>query len=118
MKLKAKGTIDIIYPVVHKGKFRKCEFSIFTNERNYYGFQANNNNAYWLTDYKKGDIVEIDFELKGNQYGGRVYNNLIVEKITMLDNQGSKDHEKFNQAKKEFSRNKPNYIKVDIHKKN
>lgn len=117
MNLKIRGTIDLIRPIEHKGKFKKIEFSIFTASGNYYGMQANNNNAYWLSDYKKGDQVEIDFELKGNPWNGKVFNNLLVEKITMLNDQGSKDYERAQEAIKELKRNKPKFIKVDLHPK-
>ena len=114
MKLQITGEIDIIRPIEHKGKFKKLEFSIFTPEANYYGMQANNNNAYWLSDYKKGDIVKIDFELKGNPWGGKVFNNLLVEKITLVDGKGTQAHQESKKALKEFNRNRPKVIKVNL----
>lgn len=117
MKLKIIGTLDIIRPVEHLGKFRKCEFSVYDEKNRYYGMQANNIDAYWLTDYKKGDKVEIDFELKGKPYGSKVFNNLIVEKITMVENTGTTDYQEMMEQRKEVSRNKPKITKVNVHEK-
>jgi hypothetical protein len=117
MKLKIRATIDLIRPIEHRGKFMKREFSVFTVDGNYYGMQTNYSNVYWLNDLKKGDEVEIDFELKGKPWSGKVFNNLLVEKITTLNDQGSKDYERAQEALKELKRNKPKFIKVDLHPK-
>ncbi len=117
MKLKIIGTIDLIRPIERRDKFIKCEFSIFNEDGSYYGLQANYKNAFWLNEYKKGDQVEIDFELKGHPYNGKVYNNLLVEKITMLNDEGSRSFKAMKEAKKEYQRNKPGFIKVDLHSK-
>lgn len=71
--------------------------------------QANNNNAYWLTDYKPGDVVEIDFDLSGRQWGGKVFNNLLVEKITMVDPKGTQVFENMKAAKKKAMQEKNKY---------
>ena len=114
MNLQITGEIDIIRPIEQNGKFKKCEFSIFTKDGNYYGMQAIYNNAFWLSDYKKGDIVKIDFELKGKPYGGKVFNNLLVEKITLVDGKGTQAHQESKEALKEFNRNRPKVIKVNL----
>lgn len=124
MNLKIIGTIDLIQPIEHKGRFKSLKFSIYTEQQNgskkkynYYGMQVNNNNVYWLTDYKKGDLVEIDFELEGKMWSGKIFNNCIVEKITMINDQGSKDYKRAQEGKKIYNREKPKFINVDIHGK-
>lgn len=45
-------------------------------------FQLVNNNTVLIDPFSVGDEIEVDFNLKGREYNGRVYNSLQAWKIT------------------------------------
>lgn len=44
-------------------------------------FQLVNNNTILIDPFSVGDEIEVDFNLKGREYNGRVYNSLQAWKI-------------------------------------
>jgi hypothetical protein len=44
-------------------------------------FQLINNNTFIIDTYKVGDEVDVNFNLKGREHNGRVYNSLQAWKI-------------------------------------
>lgn len=44
-------------------------------------FQLINDNTLLINPFSAGDEIEVDFNLKGREYNGRVYNSLQVWKI-------------------------------------
>lgn len=44
-------------------------------------FQLVNNNTVLIDPFSVGDEIEVDFNLKGREYNGRVYNSLQAWKI-------------------------------------
>ena len=44
-------------------------------------FQLINNNTFIIDTYKIGDEIDVQFNLKGREHNGRVYNSLQVWKI-------------------------------------
>jgi len=45
-------------------------------------FQLVNDNTLLINPFSSGDEIEVEFNLKGREYNGRVYNSLQVWKIT------------------------------------
>jgi hypothetical protein len=45
-------------------------------------FQLINDNTLLINPFSAGDEIEVDFNLKGREYNGRVYNSLQVWKIS------------------------------------
>jgi len=65
--------------------FKKREF-VVTTQGEYsqdIKLEALKDNADKLANFKVGDTVVVNFDIRGNEYNGKYYNNLIAWKIAM-----------------------------------
>jgi len=97
MNIKAK-ILEIYDTVTYKESFRKREFVVEYAENPSYPqtlkFEMINDNAAMLDSFKKGDEVDIDFDLRGREWinpkGEKVYfNSLTAFRLKKLN--GNKD---------------------------
>jgi hypothetical protein len=80
------GTIKLLNDVqTFDSGFKKREF-VVTTQGEYpqdIKLEAFKDNADKLANFKVGDTVVVNFDIRGNEYNGKYYNNLIAWKIAM-----------------------------------
>lgn len=119
MKLTIKGEVTRKRAVEHRGRYRNLDFTLHSEQHNNsYGLRLEHNDTFAF-DFEVGDIIEVDFQIIGKTWNGKVINNLIVHTIRNIERNGSEREERRKKASKEFFENdnhrKP--IKVDLHPK-
>jgi hypothetical protein len=105
MTIKLTGLITRILPIEQRGNFKKREFHILTDEKKEYGFQLFYNDCFILNDYNVKDTVQVIGKIQTRNWSGRKITNLVAEKITMVDDTGTKEHHKTKKAIQEMKRN-------------
>lgn len=91
-----QGEIFLKRPIERNGNFLKIEIAVRDEEGNQYGLQAIYKKAYIVDDYNVEDIVQITYDQIGKQFGGKVYNNLNIQHIEMIDDIGTRKQKKMN----------------------
>ena len=80
------GTIKLLNDMqTFESGFKKREF-VVTTQGEYpqdIKLEALKDNADKLANFKVGDTVVVNFDIRGNEYNGKYYNNLIAWKIAM-----------------------------------
>lgn len=80
------GTIKVLNDMqTFESGFKKREF-VVTTQGEYsqdIKLEALKDNADKLANFKVGDTVVVNFDIRGNEYNGKYYNNLIAWKIAM-----------------------------------
>lgn len=69
--------------------FKKRDFAIKVNDGSQYeniaNFQLVQDKTELLTGLRKGDEIEVHFDLRGREWNGKYFTNLTAWKITKLD---------------------------------
>jgi hypothetical protein len=85
MEYKAKGKLILIgAEQVKSEKFTMKEFVIQTQDEKYpqtINFQISNKNIDQLNGINIGEEVEVSFDIRGNEFKGKYYNNLNAFKV-------------------------------------
>lgn len=87
MSLELKGKIKVINPTETFGSgFTKREFVITTNEQypKDVKFEVVKDKCDTLDKYKVGQEITVQFNIRGNEYGGKYYVSLQAWKIVSL----------------------------------
>ena len=94
--MKLKGKIQRILPMQsgtskNNGmQWQKVEFIVEESRESYPDIiciTAFNDKVSELVGYNAGDEVEVDFNCRCNEYNGRVFNSLLLFKITKVEQQ-------------------------------
>ena len=87
LSFKTRGRIIAIdEPQTFASGFTKREFVICVPEGKYpqdIKFEMHKERADVLADFNKGDEVTVGFNLRGNEYNGKYYVNLVAWKVTL-----------------------------------
>jgi len=86
-------------------KFRVREFVIETEDKypQRVIFQCINDRVDILDKYKKGDMIQIKFNINGKEYKGRYYNSLTAWSISKHDGNADIEVQKRNKTPKKAS---------------
>ncbi len=95
MSYQLEGTVEKIGEVqTFKNDFKKVELILKTNEGEYSNlikFEALNKVAMKVTDsLEEGQHISASFSIRGNEFNGKYYNNLVMYKWDAL-NEGALD---------------------------
>ena len=85
MGYKAEGKIEKIFDSETKGaSFQVRQFVIEVSEGQYpqmVAFQLVQDKCALIDDYSEGDMVEVDFDLRGREWNGKYFTNLQAWRI-------------------------------------
>lgn len=76
------------------GKTTKLEFVIHDNSskwENFAKFEIYGDNIQKIQDMNLNDKVEVTFNIRGRQYNGKFYTNLVAYNITKENNSNNQD---------------------------
>ena len=71
------------------------EGEIPNKDTNYVKFEVYNDKISLFSEIKLNDIIEIHYNIKGNNYKGKIYTNLHVNNVVLLDQYKSFNSEDF-----------------------
>ena len=108
----AAGTIKLISETQNfPSGFTKREFVVTTGDSKYpqdLKFEVVKDKCQILDDYKEGQDVQVNFDIRGNEYNGKYFVNLSCWKLSAKDGSGgdSGEHSQARRsAPKQFSSN-------------
>ena len=85
MGYKAEGKIEKIFDSETKGaSFQVRQFVIEVSEGQYpqmVAFQLVQDKCTLIDDYSEGDMIEVDFDLRGREWNGKYFTNLQAWRI-------------------------------------
>ena len=85
----ATGTIKVIFDTqTFPSGFMKREFVITTGDENYpqdIKFELIKDKCSWLDNFKQGQNVTVNFDIRGNEFKDKYYVNLNCWKIVSAD---------------------------------
>lgn len=94
MKYELTGTIILIADTQEfNSGFRKREFVVETDDSKYpqkIKLEVVKDRCDNLDNYKEGERVEVHFDLRGSEYNGRYYVNLVAFNILKLNHEPSR----------------------------
>lgn len=102
MGYKAEGKIEKIFDSETKGaSFQVRQFVIEVSEGQYpqmVAFQLVQDKCSLIDDYSEGDMVEVDFDLRGREWNGKYFTNLQAWRIGRAGESGGQSSSGDSQA--------------------
>jgi len=93
MGYKAEGKIEKIFDSETKGaSFQVRQFVIEVSDGQYpqmVAFQLVQDKCSLIDDYSEGDMIEVDFDLRGREWNGKYFTNLQAWRIGRSGENGS-----------------------------
>jgi len=93
MGYKAEGKIEKIFDSETKGaSFQVRQFVIEVSEGQYpqmVAFQLVQDKCSLIDDYSEGDMIEVEFDLRGREWNGKYFTNLQAWRISRAADGGS-----------------------------
>ena len=92
--LTIQGKIIAIYPTIqHSESFKSREFVIETDGQypQPVKFQLTQDKVTVIDAYKEGDMIDVSFDIRGNKYQDKYFNNLNAWKIARVGGRGASE---------------------------
>lgn len=106
MTLTRTGIITHLSAIEHRGNFKKRQFAIRQEDGIHLGLQLINNKVYTYDDLTIGDTITAEFTIVGKPWGGKVFNNLIVSHLEIIDDSGTQKEKRQRAAIKKYRQEK------------